>query len=209
MTKSAQKATDCAAAKHREEVFFASRQELRGWLSEHVHQANGIWAIFYKKSMGVSDLSWDAIVEECLCFGWIDSLPGKVDASKTKIYSSPRKKDSGWSQRNKTLLVAVEQRGLMTEFGRKAVAGAIANGSWTRFDLAEQLVLSEELREILTADRTFATNWNRLTDARKRQYLQQIYDAKKELTAVHASIKYAKQFKTRSGYLPRFLTNDF
>ena len=182
MTKSEPKPTESAAAKHREEVFFASRQELRGWLSEHVHQANGIWAIFYKKSTGVSDLSWDAIVEECLCFGWIDSLPGKVDTSKTKIYISPRKKDSGWSQRNKTLLVALEQRGLMTEFGRKAVACAIANGSWTRFDLAEQLVLSEELREILTADRTFATNWNRLTDARKRQYLQQIYDAKKELT---------------------------
>ena len=182
MTKSEPKPTESAAAKHREEVFFATRQELRGWLSEHVHQANGIWAIFYKKSTGVSDLSWDAIVEECLCFGWIDSLPGKVDATKTKIYISPRKKDSGWSQRNKTLLVALEQRGLMTEFGRKAVAGAIANGSWTRFDLAEQLVLSEELREILTADRTFATNWNRLTDARKRQYLQQIYDAKKELT---------------------------
>jgi uncharacterized protein YdeI (YjbR/CyaY-like superfamily) len=70
----------------------------------------------------------------------------------------------------------------MTEFGRKAVAGAIANGSWTRFDLAEQLVLSEELREILTADPTFAAHWNRLTDARKRQYLQQIYDAQKELT---------------------------
>ena len=134
MTKSAQKATDSAAAKNREEVFFATRKELRGWLSEHVHQANGIWAIFYKKSTGVSDLSWDAIVEECLCFGWIDSLPGKVDASKTKIYISPRKKDSGWSQRNKTLLVGLEQRGLMTEFGSKAVAGAIANGSWTLVD---------------------------------------------------------------------------
>ena len=84
---------------------FLFRQELRGWLSEHVNQANGIWAIFYKKSTVVSDLSWEAIVEECLCFGWIDSLPGNVDATKTKIYFSTRKKSS-WSQRNKALLVA-------------------------------------------------------------------------------------------------------
>ena len=105
MTKTEPKPTESAAAKNRAEVFFASRQELRGWLSEHVQQANGIWAIFYKKSTGVSDLSWEAIVEECLCFGWIDSLPGNVDATKTKIYISTRKK-SGWSQRNKTLLVA-------------------------------------------------------------------------------------------------------
>jgi len=92
MTKSEPKPTESAAVKNREEVFFASRQALRGWLSEHVHQANGIWAIFYKKSTGVSDLSWDAIVEECLCFGWIDSLPGKVDASKKKSISRHAKK---------------------------------------------------------------------------------------------------------------------
>ena len=92
MTKSEQNATESTGVKSREEVFFATRQALREWLSEHAHHANGIWAIFYKKSTGVSDLSWDAIVEECLCFGWIDSLPGKVDASKTKIYISPRKK---------------------------------------------------------------------------------------------------------------------
>lgn len=134
MKKPEPKATDSATAKNREEVFFATRQELRGWLSEHVHQANGIWVIFYKKSTGVSDLSWDAIVEECLCFGWIDSLPGNVDASKTKIYISPRKKKSGWSQCNKTFLVGLEPPGLITEFGRKTLAGAIANRPRTLVD---------------------------------------------------------------------------
>ena len=184
MTKSEPKAAGSAGAKNREEVFFASRQDLRGWLTEHVHQPNGIWAIFHKKSTGISDLSWEAIVEECLCFGWIDSLPGKVDASKTKITISPRKKHSGWSQRNKNLVVALETRGLMTESGRKAIAIAQANGSWSRFDRAEQLVLSDELLELFSVDSAFATDWSRLTDARKRQFLQQIYDAKTAATRI-------------------------
>ena len=104
MTKSEPKPTQSAAAKDRVEVFFASRQELRGWLSEHVQQANGIWAIFYKKSTGGSDLSWEAIVEECLCFGWIDSLPGNVDATKTKIYISTRKNLVGLSATRRSSL---------------------------------------------------------------------------------------------------------
>jgi uncharacterized protein YdeI (YjbR/CyaY-like superfamily) len=166
----------------RDEVFFESRSVFRAWLTEHSNQELGIWAIFIKKSTGISDLSWDAIVEECLCFGWIDSLPGKVDDVKTKIYVSPRKKNSGWSQRNKKLIVELEKRGLMTESGRKAIDLAVANGSWTRFDDAENLVLSPELVDIFKADIEFALNWDTLTDARKRQYLQQIYDAKKEAT---------------------------
>lgn len=174
------------APKHAE-IFFATRAAFRQWLAEHTDQKSGIWVIFYKKSTGMSDLSWDAIVEECLCFGWIDSLPGKVDESKTKIYVSPRKKDSGWSQRNKKIIGLLEQRGLMTDTGRMVIEAAKANGSWLRFDMAELLILSEELKEIFAADRAFAAHWDALTDARKRQLLQQIYDAKKEVTR-HARI---------------------
>jgi uncharacterized protein YdeI (YjbR/CyaY-like superfamily) len=94
---------------NREEIFFATRSELRNWLAKNSAKTEGIWAVHYKKSSGLGDLSWDAIVEECLCFGWIDSLPGKVDETKTKIYISPRKTNSGWSRRNKVLLVELQK----------------------------------------------------------------------------------------------------
>ncbi|MFM2308547.1 MAG: hypothetical protein RLY87_667 [Chloroflexota bacterium] len=182
MNTSDQHAGDKTNATKHVEIFFESRSAFRQWLTEHTDQTSGIWVIFYKKSTGMSDVSWDAIVEECLCFGWIDSLPGKVDDSKTKIYVSPRKKNSGWSQRNKRIIVELVQRGLMTESGRRVIARAKANGSWIRFDMAEQLILSEELKEIFTADPAFAARWDTLTDARKRQVLQHMYDAKTEAT---------------------------
>jgi len=166
----------------REEIFFDTRKALRKWLGKNYEQADGIWAIFYKKSTGLSDLSWEALVEECLCFGWIDSLPGKVDEQKTKVYISPRKINSGWSRRNKLLLVELENRGLLEQPGIEVIERAKANGSWERFDLAESLTIPQELKKYFKTDLSFKKAWSELTQAKQRQFLQQIYDSKTAVT---------------------------
>jgi len=162
----------------REHHFFADREVLRAWLAENHTRKDGVWAVFYKKSAGLSDMSWEVLVEECLCFGWIDSVPGKVDDLQTKIYISPRKANSGWSRRNKVLLLELEEKGVIEKPGRIVIDRAKANGSWERFDLSEDLVVPVELAEALESDIAFNAEWSRLTDARKRQFLQQIYDGK-------------------------------
>ena len=169
-------------AADREKLFFSNRKQLRSWLADNWHSTTGVWAIFYKKSAGLSDLSWDAVVEECLCFGWIDSLPGKVDDTRTKIYISPRKPNSGWSRRNKLLLEDLRTRGLLEKPGLAAINRAKNNGSWDRFDLAEALVVPVELQQTLDEDDVFSARWALMSESKKRQALQQIYDAKSEAT---------------------------
>jgi uncharacterized protein YdeI (YjbR/CyaY-like superfamily) len=169
-------------AVNREEIFFANRSELRNWLAKNFAKPEGIWALHYKKSSGLGDLSWEAIVEECLCFGWIDSLPGKVDETKTKIYISPRKTNSGWSRRNKALLIDLQKSGLIEKPGLEAIERAKANGSWERFDMAEVLEISPELQLAFDKDQKFFSKWKELSEAKQRQALQLIYDAKTEAT---------------------------
>jgi uncharacterized protein YdeI (YjbR/CyaY-like superfamily) len=150
-------------AENRPDIFFSDRRSLRAWLAENFDQELGVWAVFYKKSAGLSDLSWEAIVEECLCFGWIDSLPGKVDEIRTKIYISPRKANSGWSRRNKDLLVDLHNRGLIESPGFAAIDRAKENGSWERFDLAEALVIPSELQSALNDESDFDIQWKSLS----------------------------------------------
>ena len=169
-------------AVNREEIFFATRTELRNWLAKNFKKTEGIWAIFYKKTSGLGDLSWEAIVEECLCFGWIDSLPGKVDETKTKIYISPRKTNSGWSRRNKYLLVELQKSGLIEKPGFEAIEKAKVNGSWERFDRAEALEISPELQLVFDENQELFSKWQALSQAKQRQALQLIYDAKTEDT---------------------------
>lgn len=182
-------------AKERVQVFFETRASLRDWLAENHGQAEGVWALFYKKSAGLSDLSWEAIVEECLCFGWIDSLPGKVDEVRTKIYISPRKPNSGWSRRNKELLLELEAQGRIQDPGYAVIQRAKTNGSWERFDLAEALVLPAELVAALEGDLEFSRSWNALTQSKQRQALQLIYDSRtpdtrnKRIEALRSSLQ--------------------
>jgi uncharacterized protein YdeI (YjbR/CyaY-like superfamily) len=166
----------------REAVFFPDRASLRNWLAENNAQTSGVWAQFYKKSTGLSDLSWEALVEESLCFGWIDSLPGTVDETRTQVYIAPRKPNSGWSRRNKTIIEELRKRGLIEASGLEAIERAKVNGSWERFDLATSLTITPELAHVFSGDKDFARAWDQLTESKKRQYLQQIYDAKTDAT---------------------------
>jgi uncharacterized protein YdeI (YjbR/CyaY-like superfamily) len=165
-----------------DEIFFASRADLRDWLSNNFDLGRGVWAVYYKQSAGLSDLSWDALVEECLCFGWIDSLPGKVDELRTKTYISPRKPGSGWSARNKAKLVELEKLGLIAEPGATAIARAKSSGSWTLFDLAEAQIVPTELQSLLNADSDLLDSWVKLSDSQRRAKLQNFYLAKSDAT---------------------------
>jgi uncharacterized protein YdeI (YjbR/CyaY-like superfamily) len=166
----------------KEVIFFRDQDHLNEWLKNHHLDALGVWAVFYKKTTKRSDLSWEAVVEACLCFGWIDSVGGKVDDEKTKIYISPRKANSGWSKRNKEIIDRLKKEKRLQPQGIAVIERAKKNGSWKRFDDAEAGILPIELQKMLNLDQTFKAAWNSLSMSRKRSQLQLIYDAKTEAT---------------------------
>jgi uncharacterized protein YdeI (YjbR/CyaY-like superfamily) len=165
-----------------DEISFSSRADLRLWLAENHQRPKGIWAVYHKQSTGLSDLSWDALVEECLCFGWIDSVPGKVDDLRTKIYISPRKPGSGWSARNKAKIIELQALGLIETSGLQAIERAKSSGSWTLFDLAEAQVVPEVLSAVFASNSELAEAWGLLTDAQRKAKLQNFYLAKSDAT---------------------------
>ena len=99
------------------EVFTEDRAALRRWLNAHHKEDEGAWVVFYKGEKRT--LSYDDIAEEALCFGWVDSKPGKVDSEKTKLYLAPRNPSSNWSALNKRRIEKLEAAGLLTEAGKK------------------------------------------------------------------------------------------
>jgi uncharacterized protein YdeI (YjbR/CyaY-like superfamily) len=74
---------------HVERVEIKSALELRHWLNQHHQQADSIWLVTHKKHRGDLHVPWSCIVDEALCFGWIDSLPRKLDADRTMLLLSP------------------------------------------------------------------------------------------------------------------------
>ena len=135
-----------------ERVEVTSRAELRSWLEEHHTQTQSIWLVTYKKAAGLDRyVPWEDIVQEALCFGWIDSQAARVDDERTMVRLSPRKKGSHWSGINKAHVVELEEKGLITEAGWAAIDRAKRDGSWEFLDDVEAGIIPDDLAEAFDA----------------------------------------------------------
>ena len=65
-------------------------------------------------------LSYIDVVEEALCFGWIDSTLKKLPDGRLAQRLSPRRPRSHWTELNLERCADLEARGLMTDSGRQA-----------------------------------------------------------------------------------------
>ena len=101
---------------------FKNRNELRQWLVENHSTARECWVVsFRKKQPEWVALPYLDIVEEALCFGWIDSTCKKLPDGRLVQRLSPRRKHSHWTELNKQRCHDLERRGLMTPAGLAAM----------------------------------------------------------------------------------------
>ena len=102
---------------------FSNRAEFRNWLMENHDSDQGVWLVFGKKG-GPKTIKAGEALEEALCFGWIDGQMNQIDSEKYIKYFKRRQKKSRWSEKNKNIVRNLRTKGLMTEFGEKAVEEA-------------------------------------------------------------------------------------
>lgn len=99
--------------------------------------AGGVWLVIPRKDHG--ELTTEAAVEEALCFGWIDSRPRKLDATRSLLLMTSRRGGSTWSDVNKARVQRLIAAGLMAQPGEAAILRGMADGGWTRLDDATAL----------------------------------------------------------------------
>ena len=157
---------------------FADREGFREWLSEHCLSSAGVWLLFGKAG-GPKTLKAGEALEEALCFGWIDGQMQSIDDKTYRKYFSMRREKSRWSEKNKALVKSLEERGLMTDFGREKIEEAKQNGQW---DAPKPAAVTEEqiacLSELLKGYEPACTNFQAMPLSVKRTYTRAYFDAK-------------------------------
>ncbi len=113
-----------------EELLVKDAAEWRAWLQEHHAESPGVWLVLHKKGGNVTELDYDAALDEALCFGWIDGQVIKRDAETYSQRMTRRTRKSPWSARNVSHVARLEEAGRMTDAGRAAVDSAKADGRW-------------------------------------------------------------------------------
>jgi uncharacterized protein YdeI (YjbR/CyaY-like superfamily) len=169
-------------ADNSERVQIESRAALRAWLMANHNQSNGIWLVTFKKHCGERHVPYDAVVEEVLCFGWIDSLPRKLDDERSMLYLSPRRKGSPWSRLNKGRIEKLLAQGLIEPAGLRLIEQAQQDGTWTVYDEAEDLTVPDDLAAALAANPTAQGYWDRFSPSSRKGILWWIKSAKSDAT---------------------------
>ncbi|WP_270933940.1 YdeI/OmpD-associated family protein [Falsiroseomonas oryzae] len=144
-------------AEHAERVEPESRAAWRAWLAANHARPAPVWLVIAKD--GTRDLDAVGACEEALCFGWIDSLPRKLDATRWMLLVSPRKPGSPWSRVNKARIERLRAAGLMAPPGEARIAAAKADGSWDSYEVAESLAEPPDLAAALDAVPGAAAAW--------------------------------------------------
>lgn len=80
--------------------FFETPDELRRWLDANHETATELFVGSWKKSTGRPALTWEQIVDEALCVGWIDGIRRGLPGDGWSIRLTPRRKGSTWSAVN-------------------------------------------------------------------------------------------------------------
>ena len=102
-------------------LHFKDRSELRQWLTDNHCKEKCCWVVTYRsKCPEWLAIPYIEVVEEALCFGWIDSTNKRLPDGRLVQRLSPRRPKSHWTQLNLDRCMDLEDRGLMTDAGRVA-----------------------------------------------------------------------------------------
>lgn len=170
------------AAADRPLVHPRTRAEWRAWLAEHHEASTGCWLVRWRSAADGESVAYDDAVEEALCFGWIDSQVRTIDAQRSGMLMTPRKRGSGWARTNKVRLERLEAQGLLAPAGIAMVEAAKADGSWTLLDDVEDLIVPADLQAALASAGGAQAAWDGFPPGARKAMLTWVVMAKTPAT---------------------------
>jgi uncharacterized protein YdeI (YjbR/CyaY-like superfamily) len=148
-----------------------------------------VWVASWRKASDRSPVAYEDLVEEAICFGWIDSTVNILDDERALQLMTPRKPKSAWTRLNRQRAAAMEAEGRMTDAGRRAVEAARANGWWTIYDPIEELAEPDDLAGALDARPAARTAWDGFPPSARKQMLWWVVSAGRPVTRANRIAK--------------------
>jgi uncharacterized protein YdeI (YjbR/CyaY-like superfamily) len=164
-----------------EKVEIKSSTELNHWLTNNHQQSESIWLVSYKKIVPEYYVSTSEVLDELLCFGWIDGIRRKLDDHRTMQLISPRK-TKHWTKTYKDRANKLIASKKMKGPGIRSIELSKKNGLWNFMDDVDNLIIPDDLSTELKKHSTAEAYFNNINDSSKRFVLRWIKLAKTEKT---------------------------
>lgn len=165
-----------------EEVVITSAAEWRAWLETNAATSTGVWVLIPKDTSTTRGDLYPPLVEEALCFGWIDAVARPGD-THSKLWFAPRSTKSAWAASNKERVSRLLAEGRMTPAGQALIDAAKANGMWTVLEGPEAGIEPDELRAALDTNPDARATWDAFSPSARKLALTHIAMARTPATA--------------------------
>lgn len=167
---------------------FATPEELAAWLKQNHASATELWIKIFKKASGITSVTWNDVVIESLCWGWIDGIKKSLDDEAYVQRITPRKANSSWSKRNCNHVERLISEGRMQAAGLAQVNAAKEDGRWdnaysvSEMTVPDDFITALELKPTAKAFYASLTKSSRyvialgLTSAKRAETRQKRFD---------------------------------
>ena len=161
---------------------FALPNDLAEWLKTNHNSESELWVKIFKKQSGIPSVTWNDVVVEALCWGWIDGVKKSIDDQAYLQRITPRTARSNWSKRNREHVERLIDEGRMEEAGLAHVRAAKADGRWENAYTASEMEVPEDFLAALNDDPTAKQFYETLTKSSRYVIAHGLLSAKKAET---------------------------
>lgn len=164
-----------------EKIVVSSIEELKDWLHKNHVQKESVWLVTYKKIVPEKHLSTSDVLDELLCYGWIDGIRRKLDDNRTMQLISPRRIEH-WAKTYKDRAEKLITEGKMQHAGFQSIEISRQKGLWDFMDDVDNLIVPKDLQEALIKYSEAKDFFYAINDSSKRFVLRWIKLAKTDKT---------------------------
>jgi uncharacterized protein YdeI (YjbR/CyaY-like superfamily) len=158
-----------------------SAADLRDWLLAHHTQTESVWLVTYKKAVPDKYVSISDVLDQLLCFGWIDGLRRKLDDDRTMQLIGLRRHQA-WAKTYKDRAAKLIEAGLMHTSGLAAIETSKAQGLWDATAQVDAFVIPEDLQAALDQQPDASAYFHNAAPSYRRNVLRWIFGAKTDAT---------------------------
>lgn len=164
-----------------DKVEITSVEDLRNWLINNHNQDKGVWLVTFKKCEIMKYVSREEVLDELLCFGWIDGIRRKLDEKRT-MQLITRRRVQHWSKTYKERVSKLIDQGKMHDAGLRSISISKSNGLWDFMDDVDNLIVPKDLQKELSNKKEALEFFNSINPSSKRFVLRWVKLAKTEKT---------------------------
>ncbi|WP_239024091.1 YdeI/OmpD-associated family protein [Paraglaciecola marina] len=161
---------------------FATPEALNTWLWQNYATETELWVKIFKKHTKVQSVTWNDVVVEALCWGWIDGIKKSLDDQTYLQRITPRLPRSNWSKRNTEHVEHLIATGRMMEPGLIHVRTAKADGRWDEAYVVSKMEIPEDFIAALDTQPNAKSFYDTLNKSHRNTIAYGLTSAKKPET---------------------------